>query len=232
MMNVFLVDLTHGGVKISSELAKSEQYENVFAYDLYNTLKDEDESLLDTYNVTILKDLDSFKEELKTNSIKRFDETLRNGNVEKDLIINPIHSSLKINELLIEIKASIERETDFRIENEEIILNQYDMMNQLDSAKHYYRNAAIALNDTNCLVYRDIATHQVYLEYEISNQADTAIKALSYYLSVSNSLEEYLVRASVIGEIFYHERQFDSAWVYLSKVFEYFSKEAVNRYKS
>ena len=97
---------------------------------------------------------------------------------------------------------------------------QYDMMNQLDSAKHYYRNAAIALNDTNCLVYRDIATHQVYLEYEISNQADTAIKALSYYLSVSNSLEEYLVRASVIGEIFYHERQFDSAWVYLSKVFE------------
>ena len=129
MMNVFLVDLTHGGVKISSELAKSEQYENVFAYDLYNTLKDKDESLLDTYNVTILKDLDSFKEELKTNSIKRFDETLRNGNVEKDLIINPIHSSLKINELLIEIKASIERETDFRIENEEIILNQYDMMN-------------------------------------------------------------------------------------------------------
>jgi tetratricopeptide (TPR) repeat protein len=97
---------------------------------------------------------------------------------------------------------------------------QYDMMNQLDSAKHYYRNAAIVLNDTNSLVYRDIATHQVYLEYEISNQADTAIKALSYYLSVSNSLEEYLVRASVIGEIFYHERQFDSAWVYLSKVFE------------
>ena len=86
---------------------------------------------------------------------------------------------------------------------------QYDMMNQLDSAKHYYRNAAIALNDTNSLVYRDIATHQAYLEYEISNQADTAIKALSYYLSISNSLEEYLVRASVIGEIFYHEKQYD-----------------------
>jgi tetratricopeptide (TPR) repeat protein len=97
---------------------------------------------------------------------------------------------------------------------------QYDMMNQLDSAKHYYRNAAIALNDTNSLVYRDIATHQAYLEYEISNQADTAIKALSYYLSISNSLEEYLVRASVIGEIFYHERQYDSARFYLSKVFE------------
>ena len=60
-MNVFLVDLTHGGVKISSELAKSKKYDNVFAYDLYNTLKKEDEILLDTYNVKVLKDLDSLK---------------------------------------------------------------------------------------------------------------------------------------------------------------------------
>ena len=43
-MNAFLVDLTHGGVKISSELAKSGEYENVFAYDLYGTLKEEDEN--------------------------------------------------------------------------------------------------------------------------------------------------------------------------------------------
>jgi hypothetical protein len=55
-MNVFLVDLTHGGVKISSELAKSGIYENVFAYDLYNTLKSEDEDLLITYDVNIIKD--------------------------------------------------------------------------------------------------------------------------------------------------------------------------------
>ena len=54
-MNVFLVDLTHGGVKISSELAKSNKYENVFAYDLYNTLKEEDESLLNTYRIPLKK---------------------------------------------------------------------------------------------------------------------------------------------------------------------------------
>ena len=69
-MNVFLVDLTHGGVKISSELAKSGIYENVFAYDLYNTLKSEDENLLITYDVNIIKDLDSFKNQLKINSEK------------------------------------------------------------------------------------------------------------------------------------------------------------------
>ena len=95
-MNVFLVDLTHGGVKISSELAKSNKYENVFAYDLYNTLKEEDESLLNTYNVKILKDLDSFKRELEENSI----EKIKANPTEKDLIINPIHSSLNIKNLL------------------------------------------------------------------------------------------------------------------------------------
>lgn len=73
-MNVFLVDLTHGGVKISSELAKSGNYENVYAYDFYNTLKSEDENLLITYDVNIIKDLDSFKNQLKLNSIKRVGE--------------------------------------------------------------------------------------------------------------------------------------------------------------
>ena len=95
-MNVFLVDLTHGGVKISSELAKSKKYDNVFAYDLYNTLKKEDEGLLDTYNVKIIKDLDSFKRELVENS----NESIQTQKKEKDLIINPIHSSLNIEELL------------------------------------------------------------------------------------------------------------------------------------
>ncbi len=95
-MNVFLVDLTHGGVKISSELAKSKKYDNVFAYDLYNTLKKEDEGLLETYNVNVIKDLDSFKRKLEENS----NENSKTQKGEKDLIINPIHSSLNIKELL------------------------------------------------------------------------------------------------------------------------------------
>ena len=95
-MNVFLVDLTHGGVKISSELAKSKKYDNVFAYDLYNTLKKEDEGLLDTYNVKVIKDSDSFKRELEENS----NESIKTQKKEKDMIINPIHSSLNIEKLL------------------------------------------------------------------------------------------------------------------------------------
>ena len=128
-MNVFLVDLTHGGVKISSELAKSGIYENVFAYDLYNTLKSEDEDLLITYDVNIIKDLNSFKNQLKLNSIKRIEEKTEEksegeseGIEEKDLIINPIHSSLNIDKLLIEIADLIGSDKDS-------VLNQYDIIN-------------------------------------------------------------------------------------------------------
>ena len=72
-MNAFLVDLTHGGVKISSELAKSGEYENVFAYDLYGTLKEEDENFLKACGVRVLKDRDDFKEANPKLSGKGFD---------------------------------------------------------------------------------------------------------------------------------------------------------------
>ena len=124
-MNVFLVDLTHGGVKISSELAKSEQYENVFAYDIYNTLKEEDESLLNTYDVKIIKDLNSFKKEIESNSIRR----IEGNDCEKDLIVNPIHSSLNIKELLIEISTSN------NINENDNLLNQYTILNHHEATE-------------------------------------------------------------------------------------------------
>lgn len=127
-MNVFLVDLTHGGVKISSELAKSGEYKNVFAYDIYNTLKKEDEDLLNTYEVNIIKDLDTFKNQLKSNSMNK---TKKND--EKDLIINPIHSSLNIRELLIETSKST-------TQDEKEILNQYRILNHHEATKLVLRN--------------------------------------------------------------------------------------------
>ena len=122
-MNAFLVDLTHGGVKISSELAKSGEYENVFAYDLYGTLKEEDENFLKACGVRVLKDLDDFKEAIESYSTflnnkkhesdgpnlninKEFSEKTPNY-LEKDLIINPIHSPLNISNLLDEASEDL-----------------------------------------------------------------------------------------------------------------------------
>ena len=132
-MNAFLVDLTHGGVKISSELAKSGEYENVFAYDLYGTLKEEDENFLKACGVRVLKDRDDFKEAIESYSTflnnkkhesdgpnlninKEFSEKTPNY-LEKDLIINPIHSPLNISNLLDEasedLKLNIDEKNQF-----------------------------------------------------------------------------------------------------------------------
>jgi hypothetical protein len=97
---------------------------------------------------------------------------------------------------------------------------QYDMMNQLDSAQFYYQNAAYFSNDINSLMFRDITAHQLYLKYEIGEQADTVLSSLSYLLSIANDPEECMARMAEIGEIFYHEKQYDSAWIYLNMVFE------------
>ena len=54
-MNNLVIDLTHGGVKISVSLKK--KGENVYAYDIYGTLKSADMQMLEAYGVELLEDL-------------------------------------------------------------------------------------------------------------------------------------------------------------------------------
>ena len=79
MMNYLVIDLTHGGVKISISLAKKGK--NVFAYDIYNTLKGIDAKMLEIYGVEIINlgDLDNLKGDLK--------------------VIYPIHLPLTLDEI-------------------------------------------------------------------------------------------------------------------------------------
>ncbi|MBE6499028.1 MAG: coenzyme F430 synthase [Methanobrevibacter thaueri] len=58
-MNNLVVDLTHGGVKISLSLAK--KGEKVLAYDIYNTLKSIDLKMLEMNNVKLIQ-LDDLKD--------------------------------------------------------------------------------------------------------------------------------------------------------------------------
>ena len=146
-MNAFLVDLTHGGVKISSKLAKSGEYENVFAYDLYGTLKEEDENFLKACGVRVLKDRDDFKEAIESYSTflnnkkhesdgpnlninKEFSEKTPNY-LEKDLIINPIHSPLNISNLLDE--ASEDLKLDINEKNQ--FSNSFEILSHHSATK-------------------------------------------------------------------------------------------------
>nr|WP_295608532.1 coenzyme F430 synthase [uncultured Methanobrevibacter sp.] len=177
-MNVFLVDLTHGGVKISSELAKSGNYEKVYAYDLYNTLKSEEEDLLITYDVNIIKDLDSFKNQLKLNSIKRIGERW-----EKDIIINPIHSSLNIEELLIEIANLIESDKNS-------ILNQYDIINHhqaIELVLSLWKEETIEITGVKGKTSVSFLLKEIFLE---NNKDTLLLSSLGAYLFRKNNDNE------------------------------------------
>ncbi len=108
--------------------------------------------------------------------------------------------------------------------------SQYDMMKQLDSATYYYQKAINVLDDTITLIYRDISAHLIYLEYKKGVcQAETAEQRLRYLLQSSESDRESQVRHMNIGELFYHEKRYDSAWMYLNKVFNTTSNVGLKR---
>ena len=98
--------------------------------------------------------------------------------------------------------------------------SHYDMMNELDSAEYYYQRAATAMRTTNTIMYRDIAAHQAYLKYKKDSlQADATLLQLENLLSRSESTMEHMARCASIGEVYYREKKFDSAWHYLNMVY-------------
>ena len=96
---------------------------------------------------------------------------------------------------------------------------QFHSMAQLDSAECYYRRAMEKLPDTNSLTYRDIAVAQVLLSYDKEGDFVSTLAQLHRLRSKVESLYENVARCEVIGEVYYREEAYDSAWVYLDFVF-------------
>ena len=96
---------------------------------------------------------------------------------------------------------------------------QYDIMERLDSADYYYKNAVMVLNDTNSILFRDIYTRQRILSYKKSGIEENTLYQLHCVMNQASSETEYLSRCLTIGGIFYQEKQLDSAWYYLNKVY-------------
>ena len=108
--------------------------------------------------------------------------------------------------------------------------SQYDMLKQSDSATVYYQKAMATIDDTTILLYRDIAAHLICMEYKKGLcQADVAIKRIHNLLQNSGSDRERQVRYMNIGETFYHEQNYDSAWVYIDMVFQMTSVVGLKR---
>ena len=101
----------------------------------------------------------------------------------------------------------------------EIGLN-YDLMEQLDSADYFYKAAIDTLSDTISQIYRDITVRQAFLAYKRSQQPKNSLAVLQRMVSLSVNERELLTRYLIIGDLYYYEERYDSAWVYLKKVYD------------
>lgn len=90
-MDVLVVDLTHGGVLIALELQKLGQFDNIYAYDIYNTLTKDKKHRLDSYNVKLLANREDI--------LNYINNSVNNDSVNKSvelLVVNPVHSYFNI----------------------------------------------------------------------------------------------------------------------------------------
>ena len=95
----------------------------------------------------------------------------------------------------------------------------YDILENYDSAYYFYDLGLKVLSDTNSLAYRDVSTHLASLFYKTGGNITAFLNQLNVLLSNTNSGKEYYSRCLSIGEIYYTEKQFDSAWNYFDKVY-------------
>lgn len=68
-------------------------------------------------------------------------------------------------------------------------------------------------------MFRDIATGLAFLSYKQEKTLEPSLSQLHSLLAQADSEKEHASRCLTIGEIFYHEQQFDSALFYLDMAF-------------
>ena len=98
--------------------------------------------------------------------------------------------------------------------------SHYDMTEQWDSADYYYINALETLSDTNCLNYRDIVAARLFLSYRLGEPLELSLNQMRNLLTKATGTTERLSRYLSIGEIYFQERQWDSASYYLKAVYD------------
>ena len=96
----------------------------------------------------------------------------------------------------------------------------YDMLDKIDSAGYYYHKALEVLADTNNLNYRITSGHLAFLAYKKTGDETQAFTQLYRLLDLSESDREFYSGCLSIGEIYYEEKKYDSAWKYLTMVFD------------
>ncbi len=98
--------------------------------------------------------------------------------------------------------------------------NQYSILQQMDSAGYYFNEAFKYFADTNNLAYRDLISGLALYNYHSGKSVESAVNDLKRMATQTKDEDERLTRFFTIGSIYFEIRQFDSAMVYLTRVFE------------
>jgi len=98
--------------------------------------------------------------------------------------------------------------------------SHYDILDRFDTADYYYHKALDVLSDTNSVLYRDISSHLAFLSYERGGDSQKSIAQMTNLLCVVDNDKELMSRYLTIGEMYYHEKEYDSAKVYLTHVYD------------
>ena len=97
--------------------------------------------------------------------------------------------------------------------------SRYHIMSEWDSAAFYYEKVVEILPDTNHLTFRDNVTLRAFLSYHKDKKPQTALNHLYRILNQVDNKQEHLSRLFIIGDILFHENNYDSALIILDTVF-------------
>ena len=96
---------------------------------------------------------------------------------------------------------------------------QYDKLQQWDSALYYYNEALRQPHDTNNLIFSILISNKANLNYRSGKGLEPAMSDLKR-VAAQSAPKERPYHFFLIGQIYYTEKQYDSALVYLMPTFE------------
>ena len=97
---------------------------------------------------------------------------------------------------------------------------QYDKKEERAKAHDYYTMALERMPSNNNLVFRDLVSTKALCDYRLGYGLEQSIDKMKQILVMADNDSEYLFRFLVIGEIYFEEKMYDSALLYLEPVFE------------
>ena len=96
---------------------------------------------------------------------------------------------------------------------------EYEKSEQFDSALYYYDQSLACIKDTTGILYRNVINRKALSSYHVGHDASASVVALKHIASVGNEFEKH-DRYLGIGYVYKLDNQYDSAIVYLNRIFE------------